>query len=112
MATTPNKCFETVLSVIEVRDELRGRHELGILDSSSHCDGCSTPFTTTHALACQVGNSIHSRHDESCDSIGYLACVGFQPSNVHDEPLINPCRDIRRKDESSKLIESNSGIVV
>ena len=40
-----------------------------------------------------------------------MACAGFQPSNVRDELLINPCRDIGRKDENTKLIESTSGIV-
>ena len=40
-----------------------------------------------------------------------MACAGFQPSNVRDELIINPCCDIGRKDENTKLIESTSGIV-
>ena len=93
-------------------DELRDRYEMGILDSPSHCDGCNTPFSATHTLACKVGGLIHSRHDESRDSLRCLTCTGFQPSNIRDEPIINSCRDIGRKDESTTLIESNSGIVV
>ena len=98
-------------TLVEYRDELRDRYELGMLDSPSHCNGCNNPFSTTHALACRVGGLIHSRHDESGDSLGCLACAGFQLSNVRDEPIINPCRDIGRKDEDTKLIESNSGII-
>ena len=90
---------------------MRDRYELGVLDSPSHYDGCNNSFTTTHALACKVGGLIHSRHDESRDSVVFFAYAGFQPSNIRDESLINPCRDIRRKDENTKLIESTSGIV-
>ena len=53
---------------------------------------------------------IHSRHDVSCDSLGFLACTGFKPSNVRDEPQINPCRDIGRKDENGKMIEPDTGV--
>ena len=81
-----------------------------LLDAPSHCDGCNDQFSTTHALSCKVGGLIHSRHDESRDSLGLLACAGFKPSNVRDEPLINPCRDARRRDESGKIIEPNTGV--
>ena len=111
VAAIPNNDYNTVLSAVEFRDELRDRYELGVLDSPSHYDGCNNSFTTTHALACKVGGLIHSRHDESRDSVVFFAYAGFQPSNIRDESLINPCRDIRRKDENTKLIESTSGIV-
>ena len=81
-----------------------------LLDAPSHCDGCNDQFSTTHDLSCKVGGLIHSRHDESRDSLGLLACAGFKPSNVRDEPLINPCRDARRIDESGKIIEPNTGV--
>ena len=97
--------------MVEIRDKLRDRYKLGLLVSPSHYDGCNNSFTTSRALACKVGGLIHSRHDESRDSTGYLACAGFQPSNVRNEPLINPCRDIGRKNESKKLIKSTSEIV-
>ena len=68
-------------------------------------------FSITHALSCKKGGLIHARHDESRGSFGCLACAGFQPSNVRDEPQINPCHAIGGKDESNgeTLIESNSG---
>ena len=34
----------------------------------------------------------------------------FQPSNIRDEPRINPCRDIGGKDEINKLVEPQTGI--
>ena len=71
---------------------------------------CNTKFSTTHALGCNVGGLIHSRHDESCDSLGWLACAGFQPSNVCDEQHINPCWDNGGKDESNKITESQTGV--
>ena len=108
LAVSPNNMCTTVLSSVEFRDELRDRYGLNILTTPSHCDGCNTKFSTTHALGCKVGGLIHSRHDESRDSLGWIACAGFQPSNVRDEPPINPCRDNGGKDESNKLIESQT----
>ena len=52
----------------------------------------------------------YSRHDESRDFLGWLACAGFLPSNVRDEPHIDPCCDIGRKDESKKFTESQTEI--
>ena len=101
MAATPSNSCGAILSAVEFRDELRDQYELGILDSPSHCDGCKTPFTTIHTLACKVGGLIHSRHDQNRDSIGCLACIRLQSSNVRDALLIRPCHDIGRKDESS-----------
>lgn len=76
-----------------------------------YCDRCNARFSTTPALACKVGGLIHSHHDEIRASLGCLACAEFQPSNVRDEHQINLCRDIERKDESNKMMESNLGIV-
>ena len=97
---------DAVLSAVEFRDELRNRYGLHIWNAPSHCDGCHTKFSTIHALGCKVVGLIHSRHD----SLGWLACAGFHPSNVCDEPHINPCRDNGGKDESNKLTESQTGV--
>ena len=111
LAATPNNMCGTVLSAIEFRDELRDRYGLHILNTPLHCDGCNTKLSTFHALGCKVGGIIHSRHDESRDSLGgRLACAGFQPSNVRNEPHINPCRDNGGKDESNKLTDYQTGV--
>ena len=110
LAATPKNMRGTVLSAVEFRDELRDRYGLNILNAPSHCDGCNTQFSTTHALGCKVGGIIHSLYDESCDSLDWLACAGFQLSNVRDEQHVNPCRDNGGKDESNKLAESQIGV--
>ena len=111
LVATPNNTCGTVLSAVKFRDELRDRYGLHILNTPLHCNGCNTKFSTAHALGCKVGGLIHySRHDESRDSLGWLACAGFQPSNVRDEPHINPCRDNGGKDESKTLTESQTEI--
>ena len=101
----------TVLSAAEFRDELCDRYGLHILNTPSHCYGCNKEFSTTHAFGCKVCGLIHFRHDESRDSLGgRLACAGFQPSNVRNEPHINPCRDNGGKDESNKLTDYQTGV--
>ena len=110
LAATPSFICGTILSALELRDELRDRYGLEILNTPSHYDGCTSKISTTHALSCKVGDLIPSRHDESRDTLGCLACAGFQPSNVRDEPHINPCRDIGRKGDVNKLVGPQKGI--
>ena len=99
LAAMPSYSCGTVLSSQEFRDELRDRYCLTMLDAPQHCDGCNAKFSVSHSLACKVGGLIKSRHDESRDSLICLASAGFLPSNVRDEPLINPCRDNRNVSE-------------
>ena len=80
------------LSPTEFRDEIRSRYGLAVLNTETHCDGYGVKFTPSHALSCKVGGLIHMRHDESRDAIGVLAGQGFTPSNVRNEPIINPIR--------------------
>ena len=112
LVATPNNLCGTVLSAVEFRDELRDRYGMKLLDSPSHCDGCNKQFSTSHALSYKVGGLIHSRHDESRNVLGCLACAGFKPSNVRDEPQINPCRNAGRRDESGILIKPTTGVEV
>ena len=46
-----------------------------------------------------------ARHDEGRDALGCLACAGFQTTNVRDEPIVNPCRDLNGLNPNQKLIE-------
>ena len=62
---------------------------------------------TSYAFCCKVSGLIHSRHNESCNSLVWLACAGFQPSNVRDEPHTTH-RDNERKYECKKLTESQT----
>ena len=110
LVAIPNKACGTVLSTVEFRDELCDRYGLDILNASSHCDGCNSKFSTVHALGCKVGGLIHSRHDESRDSLVFLACVRFQPSNVRYELHINSFSDNRGKDDSNRLTKSQTGV--
>ena len=41
---------------------------------------------------------------------GCLTYTRFKASNIRDEPEINPCRDIRKKDESGKLSELDTRV--
>lgn len=107
LAATPSHACSTVLSPIEFRDKLRDR--LKLLNTPSHYNGCTTPFSVHHALSCKVGGLVHSRHDEGRDAIGCLVCASFQPSNVRDEPIISPCRDLEWL-ESFTLTEPNTGL--
>ena len=81
-----------------------------ILNTPSHFNGCTSKFSTTHALSCKVGGLIHSRDDESRDTLGCLSFAGFQPSNARDEAHIDPCRDIEGKDDVKELVEPQTGI--
>ena len=82
----------TTLSPIDFCDKLRSRYGLAILNAETNCDGCGAKFTPSYALSCKVGGLIHTRHDEIRDAIGLLASQSFTPSNVRDEPVINPIR--------------------
>ena len=115
LAITPNKLYGTVLSTVEFKDELRDRYGFGIVNAPSYYDCCGSKFPMTHALSCKKNGLMYVQHDESRDSLVYLARARFQPSNVRDEPKRNPCHVIGGKDErkeGGKLVESNSGIEI
>ena len=82
----------TTHSPTEFRDKIRSRYGLALLKSATHCDGCGAKFASSHALSCELGSLIHTRHDDSRDAIGVLASQGFTPSNVRDELVITPIR--------------------
>ena len=83
----------TVLSTSELRDELRDRYSLLLLNVPLHCDSCNAKFSIAHALSCKIGGLIHQYYNKSRDSIICLASTGFLLSNVRDKPIINPYGD-------------------
>ena len=56
------------------------------------CDGCGKQMTVEHGLSCKVGGLVHIRHDDVAQEWGYLCGLGFKPSRVSYEPLINTSR--------------------
>ena len=55
------------LSSVEFRDALCLRYMKPLLQLPPICDGCSAPFTTTHALDCRKGSLVIHRHHEIRD---------------------------------------------
>ena len=51
LAATPSFICGTALSALEFRDELRDRYGMKILNTPSHYDGCTSEFSTNHALS-------------------------------------------------------------
>ena len=81
MATSSNYCG-TVLSAVEFRDELQDRYGFEILNTPSHSDGRNSKFSSTHTLSCKKGGLIYARHNESRDSLDWLALDSNHPMSV------------------------------
>eukprot|EP00956_Cyclotella_meneghiniana_P042116 scaffold248361_cov42-Cyclotella_meneghiniana.AAC.1 len=92
LSVPPNRFNGTVLSSEEFRDNLRLRYNLKPLGMPETCDGCGKQMTVEHALSCKVGGLVHIRHDDVAQEWGYLCGLGFKPSRVSYEPLINTSR--------------------
>jgi len=108
LVAMPSYSCETVLSLIEFCDELRNRYSVLLLNYPSHYYEYDSKFSTSHALAYKVGSLIQFRHDESRATLVCLASAEFLPSNVCDEPLINPCCDVGN---NRNLRDSTTGLI-
>ena len=51
------------LSEVESRDALSVRYNKNLNASPTFCDGCQSPFTLRHALACKKGGPLTLRHN-------------------------------------------------
>ena len=89
----PSYSCGTILSPTEFRDELRDRYGLPLLNPPENCDGCTQKFSISHSFGCKVGGLVTSRQNGGRDTLICLESAGFMPSNVRDEPIINPSRD-------------------
>ena len=67
--------------------------------SPTFCDGCQSPFTLRHALACKKCGLLNLRHNEIRDAVGDLASLVWK--DVQREPVI---REYNPQDETPALI--------
>jgi len=88
----PSTINGTTLSALEFRDSLHLRYARTPPNLPTHCDGCCSKFSVSHALQCKKGGLVTIRHDEIKDELIDIASRAFTPSAVRDEPVINPCR--------------------
>ena len=87
------------LSEVEFRDALSVRYNKNLITSPTFCDGCQSPFTLRHALACKKGGLLTLRHNEIRDAVGDLASLVWK--DVQREPVI---RENNPQDETPPLI--------
>ena len=102
----PSTVNGTELGAQEWRDALFLRYRLELPDLPSHCDGCDTKFSISHALDCKKGGLVTARHNEIRDGVADLAGKAFTPAHVRDDPLIYSGRAMSRtkpKPSGSKL---------
>ena len=94
----------TTLSLSELTDELRLRHKLPLVDNPTQYDGCTAKFSVSYSLSFEVRGLVKTRYNENRDTIGCMACSGFQPSNIHNEPIIYLCYVTNElKDDASSI---------
>ena len=92
LAAMPSMDMRTTLSPVEFRDEARLRLGLPLLNTPSHCDGCTKPWSVCQTLSCPFGGLVTVRHNEARDEIMETYCAAYTPSRVRDEPQINIVR--------------------
>ena len=84
---------------MEFRDALSVRYNKNLNASPTFCDGCQSPFTLRHALACKKGGLLTLRHNEIRDAVGVLNSLVWK--DVQREPVI---REYNPQDETPALI--------
>ena len=76
LTVTPNNLCSTVLPAIDFRDELKDQYR-SKLWMIHHITMAATRKFRSRMLLAIRGDLIHSRHDESRDSLGSLTCTRF-----------------------------------
>ena len=87
------------LPEVEFWDALIVRYNKILNASPTFCDGCQSPFTLRHALACKKGGLLTLRHNEIREAVGDLA--SFLWMDVQREPVI---REYNPQDETPAII--------
>ena len=80
-----------------MRDALFMRYGLEPPDLPTHCNGCQSKFSISHALDCKKGSLVTARHNELRDGVSDMAGKAFTPSHVRDDPLIYSGHAVKRK---------------
>ena len=80
------------LSAGEFRDGLAIRYRKPLLNVPDICDGCSAPFSLSHALSCRKGGLIIRRHNEVRDAVGDLSSLLW--NQIKKEPVIREADDV------------------
>ena len=101
----PSTVNGTDLGAQEWCDALFMRYGLETLDLPTHCDGCQSKFSISHALECKKGGLVTERHNELRDRVSDLAGKAFTPSHVRDDPLIYSGRAVKR----AKAVPARAG---
>ena len=87
------------LSEVEFWDALSVRCKKNLIASPKFRDGCQSPFTLRHALACKKRGLLTLRHNEIRDAVGDLASLVWK--DIQREPVI---REYNPQDETPALI--------
>ena len=96
MIVQMSKVNGTELGAHEWRNALFLRYGLEHLDLLTHCDGCQSKLSISHALDCKKGGLVTAHHNELRDGVADLAGKAFTPSHVRDDPLIYSGRAVKR----------------
>ena len=81
------------LSKNELRDAMRRRYGLGLVNLSQFVDGCGAKFTIEHALACKKYGLAVGRHNEVKIETGGIAIQELDSNQVRNKLNTVTCRN-------------------
>ena len=86
----------TELGAHEWCDSLFLKYGLDPPDLPTHCYGCQSKFSISHALDCKKGSLVTACQNELRYSVADLAGKSFTPSHMRNDPLIYSGRSVKR----------------
>ena len=81
----------TLLQSQPITAMLSYAHHRPLLRLPALCDGCSSQFSTGHALDCRKGGLVIQRHNEIRNALGDLASIAYK--EVVREPVVREPND-------------------